>query len=201
MEKPAETRFPIHDLLRQRWSPRVWADRKVEPATLASLFEAARWAPSSYNGQPWSFIVATQDQPEEFQRLLACLIEFNQGWAKTAPVLVLSVARLQFDHNQKDNAHAWHDVGLASMSLMIEATARGLHVHAMAGYDPRKARQTYGIPDGYEPVAAMAIGYIGDPQRLPDELMKREFAPRERKPLEQQVFTGRFGESAPFVQS
>src|SRR5436190_24164282 len=96
MEKPAPADFPIHDLLKRRWSPRAFADRPVEPDKLRRLLEAARWAPSSYNEQPWAFIVATKDQPEQFERLLSCLVEFNQSWAKAAPVLMLTVAHQTF---------------------------------------------------------------------------------------------------------
>src|ERR1700736_2682575 len=110
MEKPAAVKYPIQELLRRRWSPRAFADRAIETARLQCLFEAARWAASSYNGQPWYFVIATREQHEEFQRVLSCFVEFNAGWAKNAPVIGISVARLNFDHDGKPNRHAYHDV-------------------------------------------------------------------------------------------
>jgi len=192
MEKPAETGHPIHELLARRWSPHAFAERAVEREKLASLLEAARWAPSSYNEQPWVFIVATKDEPEEYSRLLSCLVEGNQRWAKSAPVLMLSVAKLNFDRGGKPNAHAWHDVGLAAMSLVVQATALGLWVHQMAGIEPEKARELYRIPEGWEAVAGFALGYYGDANALSDRLRQRETAPRSRKPLESFVFTGQW---------
>ena len=199
MEKPAETQYPIHELLRRRWSPRAFSDRRVDPAIMRSLLEAARWAPSSYNEQPWSFIVATKDDPVEFGRLLSCLVEGNIQWAQHAPVLMVSVARLSFEDDGKPNRHAFHDVGLAVANLIVQATALGLVVHQMAGILPDKIRKLYGIPEGYEAVAGIALGYPGDPQSLPEGLRKRELAPRERKPLTEFVFSGSWGQTSPLV--
>lgn len=196
MEKPAQTQYPIHELLRNRWSPRAFAVRAVSPETLRSLFEAARWAPSSFNEQPWSFLVAAHENPEDFSRLLSCLVDGNIAWAKYAPVLMLSVAKLKFEHNQKPNRHAFHDVGLAAENLVIQASALGLMVHQMAGIHVDKARETYGIPEGYDAVAGFAIGYPGEPQSLPEGLRERELAPRSRKPVESFVFSGRWGETS-----
>ncbi len=131
--------------------------------------------------------------------MLACLVEFNQTWAKAAPVLAISVARLKFQHDGSANAHAQHDVGAASALLSIQATALGLAVHQMAGFDPEKARQTYNIPADYQPMAAMAIGYPGDPASLPDKLRERETAPRARKPASDFVFSGAWNQKAPFI--
>ncbi len=177
MTKTAANDYPIHDLLKRRWSPRAFADRPVEPDKLHSLLEAARWAPSSFNEQPWAFVVATRDRPEDFDRVLGCLIEFNQGWAKAAPVLMLTFARLAFDRNGQPNRHAFHDVGLAMANLTVQATAEGLAVHQMAGIVPEKARAAFAVPEGWEPVAAAAVGYFGDPAALPEEL-RRENSPR-----------------------
>jgi len=199
LAKPAKTSVPIHDLLTSRWSPRAFADRPVEPEKLRGLFEAARWAASSFNAQPWYFIVATKDDPENFQRVLECFVEFNQRWAKSAPVVAISVARLNFEHNGKVNRHALHDVGQAAANLALQAAALGLQVHQMAGILPEKARQNFGIPEGYEAVAGIALGYPGDPDALPNELREREHAPRERKPLASFVFTGQWGKTSPLV--
>jgi len=129
IDKSAQTLYPIEDLLRQRWSPLAFSDRMVEPEKLRSVLEAARWAASSYNEQPWSFIVATKENQAEFERLLGCLAEGNQEWARNAPVLMLSVAQLKFERNGKDNRHAFHDVGAAAAELAIQATANGLFIH------------------------------------------------------------------------
>jgi nitroreductase len=190
---------PILDVLRKRWSPRAFADRPVEPTKLQSLLEAARWAPSCFNEQPWSFIVATKDNPPEYERLLACLVEKNQAWAKSAPVLMISVAAKSFAQTGKPNRHWFHDVGLAVSDLVTQATVLDLFVHQMAGFSPDKARQTYGIPETHEAVAAIAIGYLGDPNSLPDDLRDRELKEQTRKPLKDFVFTGKWGDSAPWT--
>ena len=135
MQKPASAAHPIHHLIRDRWSPRAFLDKAVEPERLLSLLEAARWAPSSYNEQPWIFLVATKEQPEEFEKMLGCLVEGNQGWAKAAPVLMISVAKLSFTKNNKENRCALHDVGLASAMLTLQAVELGLVTHGMAGIE------------------------------------------------------------------
>jgi len=171
----------------------------VEPDTLRSLLEAARWAPSSYNEQPWSFIVATKQDPAEHARLVSCLVEGNIEWAQHSPVLMVSVARLSFEENGKPNRHAFHDVGQAVANLIVQATALGLVVHQMAGIHPEKIRELYNLPEGYEPVAGIALGYPGDPESLPERLRQRELAPRERKPLTEFVYTGRWDRTSPLV--
>src|SRR5438309_11107155 len=199
MEKLAVTHYPIHELLRRRWSPRAFSSRPVEPDTLRSLLEAARWAPSSYNEQPWAFIVATKQDQAEYARLLSCLVDGNVQWAQHAPVLMVSVAKLHFDENGERNRHALHDVGQAVANLIAQATALGLVVHQMAGILPDKIRELYGIPEGYEAVAGVALGYPGDPATLPERLRQRELAPRSRKPIQDFVFAGRWGRPSPIV--
>lgn len=201
MEKPADNQHPLHELIQRRWSPRAFADRAVDDKTLCSLFEAARWAPSSFNEQPWNFIVATNQHPDEFQRLLTCLVEFNAAWAQHAPVLMISVAALQFERNAKPNRHALHDVGLAVENLVLQATSLGLVAHQMAGFDMDKARAVYEIPATHEPVAAIALGYPGDPNALPEPLRDRDNEPRTRKQLETFVFSGRWGNTAPLLRA
>ena len=196
MDKPAETQHSIHELLATRWSPRAFAERAVEREKLLSLLEAARWSPSCFNEQPWNFIVATKENPAEYARLLACLVEGNQKWAKSAPVLMLSVVKLSFTHNNKPNKQAQHDLGLAAMSLVVQAQALGLVTHQMGGFLADKARETYAIPEGYEPIAAIAVGYPGDPQSLPTDLQQKESAPRSRKALKDFVFGEHWGNSA-----
>jgi nitroreductase len=198
--KAADARHPLEESVQQRWSPLAFSDRAVEPEKLLSVLEAARWAASSYNEQPWSFIIATKDNPEQFQQLLSCLAEGNQEWAKQAPVLLLSVAKLRFERNGNENRHAFHDVGAAAATLAIQATALGLYIHQMAGFDVDKARALYQIPDGYEPVAGIALGYRGDAADLSERLQQREYSPRTRKPLDQFVFSGSWNQTSPLVQ-
>jgi nitroreductase len=197
--KKATTDHPIIRILAERWSPYGFADRPVAESDLLSLFEAARWAASSYNEQPWNYLVATKENPKEFARLLSCLVEANQAWAKAAPVLVLGVVSLRFAKNDKDNRAAVHDLGLAAGNLSIEATARGLSVHQMIGILPDTAREAYQIPEHYEAWTAMAIGYKADPATLPDALKERDLAPRQRKPLNEFVFTGLWKRPSPLV--
>jgi nitroreductase len=200
MTHRAATDHPVHDLIAARWSPYAFADRPVAKADLLSLFEAARWAASSYNEQPWSYLVATRDEPEEYARLLSCLVEGNQAWAKAAPVLALGCTSLNFTRNGQPNAAALHDLGLASANLVLEAAGRGLAVHQMIGILPDRARQLYAIPDGVQPLTGLAVGYPGDPAALPEQLRPRDAARRPRKPLSAFVFAGRWGTAAPVLQ-
>jgi nitroreductase len=197
--KKATTDYPILNALAERWSPYGFEDRSVSEADLRSLFEGARWAASSYNEQPWNYLVATRENPQEFGRLLSCLVEANQAWAKAAPVLVLGVVSLRFAKNNQDNRAAVHDLGLAAGNLLVEATTRGLSVHQMIGILPDKAREVYRIPEHFEAWTALAIGYKADPAKLPDALKERDLAPRQRKPLREFVFTGRWGQPSPLV--
>lgn len=195
----APTDYPVHDLIRKRWSPRAFSAKPVSPADLRSLFEAARWAPSSSNEQPWAFLVATQDDPENFSRALEPLVEFNANWAKHAFVVGYAVSELAFAKNNAPNRNAQYDTGAAMALLCTEATARGLVVHQMAGFDPETAREVFEIPAGWDAIAAFAIGYIGDPNSLPQPLRERELAPRIRKPIRDFVMTGKWGRAAGFV--
>lgn len=199
MPKHAAPDYPVLDLITKRWSPYAFDDRPVPDSDLRSLFEAARWAASSYNEQPWSYIVATKANAKEFERLLSCLVEGNQVWAKAAPVLALGIATLKFVRNKKPNRVALHDLGLAAGNLCLEATARGLMVHQMVGILPDKAREIYEIPEDSEAFTGLAIGYVGNPDRLPDTLKARDSAPRQRKPLGEFVFEGRWGTASGLV--
>lgn len=199
-DKLADTEYPIHELLQQRWSPLAFSAQQVEPEQLQSLLEAARWAASSYNEQPWSFILATKENQVEFNRILSCLAEGNQVWAQNASVLMLSVAKLHFEKNGVENRHAFHDVGQAISNLAVQATALGLRIHQMAGFDVPKARELFSIPAGYEPVAAIAIGYKGDAQSLPENYQARESSPRTRKSVGSFTFTGTWGKTSPLIE-
>ncbi len=193
MSKPAPVDYPIHELLARRWSPRAFSDQPVDAGTIQRLFEAARWSPSSYNEQPWAFFVATKDQPEAYAKLLSCMIDFNQSWARTAPILVITAAHLTFERNGQPNLHAYHDVGQAVAHLTFQATVEGLFVHQMAGIKPPHARTVLKLPEGWDPVTAVVIGYLGDPAILPEELRKRESAERVRKPQTSFVFGSEWG--------
>ena len=193
MEKPAETQYPIHDLLRRRWSPRAFTEQAVEIEKLGSLIEAARWASSLFNEQPWSFIIARKEDRDSYTQVLSCLVEGNQIWAKRAPVIILTIVKQTFDLDGRPNTHAWHDVGLAVANLVMQATAMGLGVHQLAGIYSDRIRKLFSIPEGYEPVSALAIGYFGDPDSLPDPLRDKEVASRSRKNLDEFVYEGRWG--------
>ena len=193
MEKPADAQHPIHDLFKRRWSPRAFSDQPVESEKLHMLFEAARWAPSSNNEQPWRFIVAIKDNETGWTRLLACLVEGNRKWAYCAPVLILSVASLNFQDDSTPNRHAFHDTGMAVENLVLQATALGLVAHQMAGFDVEKARADLKIPSDYEPVAIIAVGYPGDLASLTDRLRERELQPRSRQPISEWTFSGQWG--------
>ena len=180
----------VHGLLERRYSPYAFSPRPVEPEKLRQLFEAARSAPSCYNEQPWRFVAARREDSEGFGRLLDTLVEQNRAWARNAPVLVLSVAKVEFTHNGQPNRHAWYDVGQAAAYLTVQATELGLYVHQMAGFDPVKARQLLNIPEGYEPAAMMAVGYPGESESLPEALRQSDSTRRPRKPLDTLFFEG-----------
>lgn len=201
MEKPADARYPLHELMRRRWSPRAFSSRPVEPEKLALLFEAARWAPSCFNEQPWAFVFAAKDQPAEFDRLAQCLVEGNRAWAQHAAILMLSVAKLNFDYDGHPNRHAYHDVGLAVENMILQAVTLGILAHQMAGFDVEKARRDLAIPAGHDPVAMIALGYPGELDLLPEKLRQREAAPRTRRPLAQFVFAGIWGRVAAAADS
>ena len=199
MRKPAPIDHDIHQLIRDRWSPRTFSDQPIAASALRSLLEAARWAPSSYNEQPWCFLLATKDRADEFERLVSCLTPGNQSWAQNAFALIFTVAKLTFERNGKANRHAYHDIGLAAAQLTLQATAMGLAVHQMAGIDVDKIRIVYSVPEGYDPVTGIAVGYPNDPDALTDEIRSREFAPRQRKALESFVFSGAWGRQSSIV--
>jgi nitroreductase len=190
---------PGHDsilpVVLHRWSPRSFADRDVSSADLKTAFEAARWAASSFNEQPWRFLVGTRNS-ETYRKILSVLMEFNQLWARTAPVLILGVAKTKFSHNGSPNAVALYDLGAAAATLCYQATALGLHTHQMGGFDRDAARKVFGVPEDYIFGAVIALGYQGEPAALPSEQMQaQETAPRQRKPLSEIVLSG-WGEPA-----
>jgi nitroreductase len=191
---PSVFEYPVHELIAKRFSGRAFSPKPVDAATIGSLLEAARWAASCSNEQPWSFLVAGQEQRSEYERLLGCLVEFNIEWAQHAPVLMLSIARLNFASTGKPNMHALHDVGQTTANLQLQATALGLFAHPMAGFNVQKARDEFQIPESHEPVAVIAVGYRGDPANLPEKLRQKELAPRQRKPQREFVFHTKWGQ-------
>jgi nitroreductase len=199
MENPANSEHPVHALIQNRWSPRAFSEKPVSHEVLRSLFEAARWAPSSNNEQPWAFIMGTKEEPENFAKVLTTLVEFNQSWAKQAPVLGIVVSEMEFAKNHQPNRTAFYDTGAAMAHFTTEATARDLFVHQMAGFDPKKAIEVFDIPNGWEPIATFAIGYAGDSASLPDHLRQREHSPRSRKPIAEFVMSGKWGQPAHFL--
>ncbi len=193
--KYADTKPGVHELFRVRWSPRSFSSREVPDEVVEEILDAGRWAASSYNEQPWRFIVARKEDSEAFQKLLSVLMPFNQAWAKNAAFLVLTVARSNFSHNETPNAYAIHDTGAALAHMMLQATASGLQAHGMAGFDQQKARQVFNIPPEFQIGAVAAFGYADSADKLSDDQMKqRELAPRTRKPLSEIAFNGRWGQ-------
>jgi len=197
LEKPADTAVPLHDLLANRWSPRAFTDRPVEPEKLLAVMEAGRWAASSNNGQPWAFIVANKGNPTAFKAMLDCLMDGNQSWAVLAPVLILTFVEPIWPGQDRANVTAMHDVGMATAMMSVQAEALGLRTHHMGGIHRDKIRDVYAVPPTFEPVSAIAVGYQGAEALLPEKKDRaREANPRTRKPLEEIVFADKFGTPA-----
>ena len=195
MPKIASPDYPIDNLISKRWSPYVFSKRLIPREDLLSMFEAARWAASSFNEQPWRYLVASrnQDQDQDFARILSCLLDGNQAWAREAPALAIGCTRTTFSRNNKPNRVALHDLGLASASLSLEATSRGVQVHQMAGILPDKAREVFAIPKEFEAVTALAMGYWAGPNSGTRELRSRDEGMRTRRPQREFVFAGEWG--------
>ena len=196
LEKNAATSVPIHDLMTRRWSPRAYdANRPVTRAQLASLLEAARWAPSCNGVEPWRFLIWDRSRDEAgFQLAFECLTESNKRWVKNAPLLLLSVASPDPLGGGRPNRYWQHDTGMASLSLALQAVALGLIAHQMAGYDVDKARTAFAIPAECMPMAMIAVGYQASPEVLDEETKKKEITPRSRKPLGERFFEGGWGQ-------
>ncbi len=194
-QKPATTRVKIHPLMQSRWSPRAFnPDKQVSHDDLVALLEAARWAPSCFNDQPWRFIVCDKATDETgWQQALTVLVEKNRRWARNAPVLMLSVAMENFNHSGQANRWAMYDAGAASLSLVLQATALGLSVHQMGGFDTEKAREVFKLPGDCRPMAMMAVGYQADVDVLDDDLKETECAARSRVGLNEQFYAGQWG--------
>ncbi|MCX6640399.1 MAG: nitroreductase family protein [bacterium] len=185
MKPRPETSHEVHELIRKRWSPRAFSARPLDAESILTLFEAARWAASCANEQPWRFIYTTPDQPERYGKLFSCLTESNQSWVKTAPLLALTLVKTQFEKSGKPNRWAFHDLGLAIGNLTTQATTMGIYVHNMAGFSVEKARELFDLAADLEPVTMIAIGYLGDPEQLVEKDRVRELVPQQRKPLDE----------------
>jgi nitroreductase len=182
---------PVLPVLTQRRSPRAYSSQPVAADALNQIFTAASSAASCFGEQPWRYLVGSRaTSADAYDKILASMGEFNQVWAKNAPILVVSIAKLHFSHDDNPNAWARHDVGQATATLAIQATELGLQIHQMAGFSADKIRAAFNIPAGYEPVAVFTLGYPGDPAMLSDGLREKETAPRVRKPLAEFVFEG-----------
>jgi nitroreductase len=193
-EKFAETLPGVHDLIRKRWSPRSFSAREVSTQDLKTILEAARWAASSNNEQPWRFLVARKSDGAAYEKILNLLVPANQAWAKTAPVLLIMAAKRTFSHSGSPNRYGLHDAGQALAHLFLQATALGLHAHGMAGFDAERARKELGIPDDYDLGAAVALGYVASPEQLPERYRQGEISKRQRRPLQEIVFRANWGE-------
>jgi nitroreductase len=180
MEKSSAIEQPLLEVIERRRSSRAYADKPVEPEKIKALFEAARWAPSSSNEQPWVYLYATKEQSELWSKLLNTLLEGNRIWANKAPLLVMALARKNFLANDKPNGSARYDLGAANAFLSLQATELGLNVHQMGGFNRDTAKMELNIPDTHEAVVVMAIGYPGDVDMLAENFKLREAAPRER---------------------
>ena len=199
-DKPADTGSELQSLIKRRWSPLGFDPTKpIETSTLLSIMEAARWAASNYNMQPWRFIVAPRENKEEFDKTLSVLREGNQTWAQHAALLVIAVAH-KWGHGGAPNRHASHDLGQAIAQMVLQALDHGVYAHQMAGFYPEKARELYGIPEDFEPTTAIALGYRSDDiSHLSDYHQDREAAPRQRQALGDMVFSGSWAQSADFL--
>ncbi len=180
MEASTEFESTVLDIIKNRKSRRAYLNKPIEAEKIKSLFEAAKWAPSSMNEQPWTYIYATKDQSELWTKIFDALNESNQAWAKEAPLLIVSLARKSHTSNGKPNGSAKYDLGAANAFLALQATAFDLNIHQMGGYHRDVLIKNLNIPDEYELGVVMAIGYLGDADSLPDNLKQRELAPRQR---------------------
>jgi len=185
--KHGTTNLPVEDLILRRWSPRGFAAKAVSQHDLATVFTAASWAASSFNEQPWRFLVG-RNGDETWNKIFRCLVPANQGWTKAAPVLYVAVAKKTFSHNASPNRVAMHDLGAACATISLQATALGLHTHGMSGFDPEAIRDAFGVPNDFDPISCWALGYLGSPDTLAENYRKTEVQPRTRKPLDTFVF-------------
>ena len=189
--EPKKPAYPINPLILKRWSPRAMSGESITKNDLMTLFEAARWAPSSYNHQPWKFIYAMRGTPE-WNSLFSLLVEFNQNWCKNAAVLVVIISKNNFEYNNKLSRTHSFDTGSAWENLALQATDMNLVSHGMEGFDYDRAKKELGIPDDFTVEAMCAIGKPGKKENLPTDLQEKE-APSGRKPITEFIFHEKFG--------
>lgn len=180
-------------LITDRRSLRAFEPKILDDESIFLLFEAARWAPSAFNEQPWRFILARRQDTTEFEQMLSLLYPSNRLWAVNGSLLILTLAKMFNSHDGKPNRHALHDVGLAVGNLSLQASSMHLALHQIGGFDTGKAKEFYSIPEGYEPVSIILAGFPGNADLLPEPLRMREVNPRVRKPVEDIVFSAKFG--------
>ena len=190
--KPAKTDHPINDLIAKRWSARAFSTHSVERSKLLSILEAARWAPSSRNEQPWRYIVFTDDNPEKLKKAQSVLKDIN-NYAKRAPILICAITKKTYSDNGNYNRLHFHDLGAANENMFLEAFNQGLIMHEMGGFDVQKAREVFNIPEDFEVGIMIAIGYQDIHQVLPESLRQKAYLPRERKPLSEIAFLEELG--------
>lgn len=190
--KIANTDFPIHDLIAKRWSARAFSTKKVEKSKLFSILEAARWAPSSRNEQPWRYIVFTDDNPQKLDKARSVLLEIN-NYANRAPILICAITKKTYSDNRIYNKLHFHDLGAANENMFLESFNQGLIMHEMGGFDREKARGVFNIPEDYEVGIMIAIGYQDSHKILPERYREKPDSPRERKPLSEIAFLEELG--------
>lgn len=193
MKTQAKKDYRVHEFIEKRWSPRAYSDKQVSQGKINSLFEAARWAASSRNGQPWRFIYASKENKETYDKLFKVMVEWNQSWAKTAPLLILTIAETK-DEKGRPLGHSLYDLGLALGNLTTQATSDGIFLHHMGGIDLKIARELFDIPENFEAITMIAAGYPGDLANIPADIAAGEYNIQERKPQSQFVFSNKFGE-------
>lgn len=196
LKQPA-TDYPVHPLIASRWSPRAYDPGPVEKEKLQRIFEAGRWAASSSNLQPWYFLVGFKGDAV-YQKIFETLVEFNQHWAATSPVLVLAIAKTTNARGDQNRSYAY-DLGQAVATLSLQAMSEGIYTHQMGGFDAQAVSLALEIPDEYEVLVVFTLGYLGDAEILPANLYKLELSPRSRRSVSKSVFTGSFGHTADFL--
>jgi len=183
MKPRPEFSHPVHEVIQKRWSPRAFADKMLTEEQALTLFEAARWAASCFNEQPWRFIWSRKDGSARYEQLVSCLNAGNQAWAGSAPLLILALAKTTFSANGKPNRWACHDLGLAIGNLTTQASLMDFYVHNMGGFDRHKASEIFSLPEDIEPLTMIAVGWLGDPDTLSEKDKQSELQVQTRKEL------------------
>ena len=186
----------ILEIIKERWSPYSFSPNPIEEYILKAMFEAAGHAPSSNNEQPWMFVYSTREDTDVFDDYLGFLVDANKAWAKNAYAIVISMARTKFSYNDKPNRYAFHDTGMAVSNLLQQAFAFDIYVHQMGGFSIEKVKEYFKLSDDVQPVAIMAVGYLGDGSSITPELIKRDEKRRPRKPINEFVFKKLLSEPA-----